>query len=261
LRKNGSNLADSNTHYDVPDKQGSAFSSEVLTVNYVLNVSANDVFQLYWQTGNTNVTIETLAATGSYPRTPSVILTATQVMYTQSGYSGTSGYSGFSGISGTNGASGLSGYSGYSGSGISGYSGYSGGTGTNGTSGYSGYSGYSGSGISGYSGYSGATGSNGANGTSGFSGYSGYSGATGTNGASGISGYSGYSGSGISGWSGFSGATGTSQMYGTGIYYNSTTISSNQTIAAGTNGLSAGPITINTGVTVSVDTGSTWVIV
>ena len=119
LRKNGSDLADSNTHYDVPDKQGSAFSTEVLTVNYVLNVSANDVFQLYWQTANTSVAIETLAATGSYPRTPSVILTATQVMYTQSGYSGTSGYSGFSGISGTNGASGLSGYSGYSGLGVS----------------------------------------------------------------------------------------------------------------------------------------------
>jgi hypothetical protein len=38
LRKNGANLADTNSHYDVPDKQGSAYSSEVFTVNFVLNL-------------------------------------------------------------------------------------------------------------------------------------------------------------------------------------------------------------------------------
>lgn len=196
LRKNGTNIADSSSHFDVPDKQGSSFSSEILTVNYVVNVAASDVLQLFWQTGNTAVTIETLAASGTYPRTPSVILTATQVMYTQSGYSGISGFSGYSGISGQNGANGTSGYSGYSGSGVSGFSGYSGYSG----SGISGFSGYSGSGISGFSGYSGA---NGADGTSG---YSGFSGAVGADGASGFSGYSGYSGSGVSGYSGYSGS-------------------------------------------------------
>jgi hypothetical protein len=46
-----------------------------------------------------------------------------------------------------------------------------------------------------------------------------------------------------------------------GIYENNAEISANSTITAGSNGLSAGPITINTGVTVTVSTGSSWVIV
>ena len=48
---------------------------------------------------------------------------------------------------------------------------------------------------------------------------------------------------------------------GGAIYENTQTISSNYTLTTGTNGMSAGPITINTGVTVTVPTGSTWVIV
>jgi hypothetical protein len=53
------------------------------------------------------------------PDIPSVIVTAQQVMYTQSGYSGYSGFSGFSGINGVIGSNGASGYSGYSGFGHS----------------------------------------------------------------------------------------------------------------------------------------------
>ena len=46
-----------------------------------------------------------------------------------------------------------------------------------------------------------------------------------------------------------------------GLYENSATISANYTIGTGNNAMSAGPITINTGITVTVPTGSTWVIV
>lgn len=45
------------------------------------------------------------------------------------------------------------------------------------------------------------------------------------------------------------------------IAYNANSISENVTITAGNNGLSAGPITINTGFTVTVATGAVWVIV
>lgn len=45
------------------------------------------------------------------------------------------------------------------------------------------------------------------------------------------------------------------------IAYNANSISENITITAGNNGLSAGPITINTGYTVTVATGAAWVIV
>jgi hypothetical protein len=45
-----------------------------------------------------------------------------------------------------------------------------------------------------------------------------------------------------------------------GLYEMSNTISSNYSISSGNNALTAGPITINSGVSVTVPTGSTWVI-
>jgi len=45
------------------------------------------------------------------------------------------------------------------------------------------------------------------------------------------------------------------------IAYNSNTIGENVTVTTGNNGLSAGPITINSGFTVSIQTGAVWVIV
>ena len=45
------------------------------------------------------------------------------------------------------------------------------------------------------------------------------------------------------------------------IAYNSNTIAENITVTAGNNGYSAGPITINSTFTVTVDTGAVWVIV
>jgi hypothetical protein len=104
LKKNGTNLADTSSHYDVPDKQGSSFSSEILTVNYVLSLTATDYIQVFWQTANTSVVIETLAASGGYPRTPSIIFTATQVMYTQLGPTGATGSVGSIGPTGPTGA-------------------------------------------------------------------------------------------------------------------------------------------------------------
>ena len=48
---------------------------------------------------------------------------------------------------------------------------------------------------------------------------------------------------------------------GNGIFVNSLTISTSYTIAAGTSGMSAGPITVSGGVTVTVSSGSRWVVV
>lgn len=45
-----------------------------------------------------------------------------------------------------------------------------------------------------------------------------------------------------------------------GITVNSATVSLNYTIASGDNGLSAGPITVAAGITVTVSSGSTWVV-
>ena len=46
-----------------------------------------------------------------------------------------------------------------------------------------------------------------------------------------------------------------------GLYEMANTISTNYTISSGNNALSAGPITINSGITVTVPTGSFWVVV
>lgn len=45
-----------------------------------------------------------------------------------------------------------------------------------------------------------------------------------------------------------------------GIFVNSTTISSNYTIASGTNGQSVGPVTIASGVSVTVSSGQKWLV-
>jgi hypothetical protein len=46
-----------------------------------------------------------------------------------------------------------------------------------------------------------------------------------------------------------------------GLYENNATISANYTIGTGNNAVSAGPITVNSGVVVTVPSGSTWVVV
>lgn len=46
-----------------------------------------------------------------------------------------------------------------------------------------------------------------------------------------------------------------------GITVNANTVAADYTIAATNNGMSAGPITVNSGITVTVSSGSTWVVV
>jgi hypothetical protein len=53
----------------------------------------------------------------------------------------------------------------------------------------------------------------------------------------------------------------TGAVAGGAMYENTQAISANYTITSGRNALSAGPITINSGITVTVPSGSTWVVV
>ena len=238
LRKNGTDVAESNSVYNVPGTAHGGAGNLIAAINYVLTVAAGDYLQLAWAVSATTISIETISAqTGpTVPATPGVIVTAQQVMYTQSGYSGISGWSGFSGISG------WSGTSGYSGSGVSGYSGYSG------------------SGVSGWSGFSGYSGQNGAQGASGTSGTSGYSGFSGS-GVSGYSGFSGYSGSGVSGYSGFSGYSGAAGVVVYNVFVpNLLVTTTSQAISSGYSASSVGPITVSTGTTVTIPSGSRWAI-
>jgi hypothetical protein len=50
-------------------------------------------------------------------------------------------------------------------------------------------------------------------------------------------------------------------LNGIGFYQNDSTIATDYTLAANQNAVSAGPITVNTGITVTVETGATWTVV
>ncbi len=62
-------------------------------------------------------------------------------------------------------------------------------------------------------------------------------------------------GSGVLTWEAAGGNTTTN-----GLYEHANTISANYSITSGNNALTAGPITINSGVSVTVPTGSTWIV-
>ena len=79
LRVNGVDVAGSDSNANLPAKKGSAtFSQQILTVNYVLNLSAGDYIELVWATDSANVTLQAVNATGPAPAAASVILTVMQ---------------------------------------------------------------------------------------------------------------------------------------------------------------------------------------
>jgi len=55
--------------------------------------------------------------------------------------------------------------------------------------------------------------------------------------------------------------TSSAMISSNGIQINSKTVATSYTIATGNNGLSAGPVSVSTGITVTVSTGSTWTVV
>ena len=55
--------------------------------------------------------------------------------------------------------------------------------------------------------------------------------------------------------------TATAHVSSNGIQINANTVATSYTIATGNNGLSAGPVSVNTGITVTISTGSTWTVV
>jgi len=117
LKKNGTNLADSDSKWTVDESHGGAPGRNIGTVNFVLKVNSGDYIELYWQTTNTNLFLEHEPALAPAPAIPSVILTATQVMYLQVGPTGLTGATGSTGVTGATGATGATGQTGPSGPG------------------------------------------------------------------------------------------------------------------------------------------------
>lgn len=81
LRKNGSDIAESNSQFTVPNSHGGNHGALIAALNLIVSANDDDYIQLMWQTENTLISIQTLPAgtTPVTPVTPSVILTATQI--------------------------------------------------------------------------------------------------------------------------------------------------------------------------------------
>jgi hypothetical protein len=81
FRKNGTDVAGSNSKFSVPNSHGGTDGHLIAALNFFIELAANDYIQIMWATSSTQVTIEQLPAQTSptRPTTPSVIVTMTYV--------------------------------------------------------------------------------------------------------------------------------------------------------------------------------------
>jgi hypothetical protein len=212
FRQNGIDIPDSNTQYTIQKSHAGGDGTTVPALNFINTFNAGDYIQVMWQTEDTNVSIQTLPAgtTPTTPVTPSVILTAQQIMYTIKGDSGVQGLKGDTGAKGDTGV-GTAGQKGDTGTqGDTGVSGAKGDTGTQGVQGDTGIAGSKGdTGNQGVKGDTGSVGAKGDTGSQGDTGVAGTNGAKGDTGSSGLKGDTGSKGdTGIAGIQGDTGASG-----------------------------------------------------
>jgi hypothetical protein len=81
FRKNGSNIAESNTEYTVVGNNGRS----VAALNYVLTLAANNTIEIMWRAADSQISLLHQVATSNVPAIPSVIVTITPVQYIQDG--------------------------------------------------------------------------------------------------------------------------------------------------------------------------------
>jgi len=77
MRKNGTDVADSNSQFSVPGKHGGVDGHLIGALNLFIDMAADEYFELMWSTLDASTTIQYIGAqTGPVrPATPSVILT------------------------------------------------------------------------------------------------------------------------------------------------------------------------------------------
>jgi len=81
FRKNGTNIADSNSEFSIPAKHGATDGRLIAALNFFAELAADDYLELMWATQDSGINITYLAAQTSpaRPATPSVILTVARV--------------------------------------------------------------------------------------------------------------------------------------------------------------------------------------
>ncbi|NBS69597.1 hypothetical protein EBT31_11895, partial [bacterium] len=90
VRKNGSDLADTNSQFSVANKHGGTNGHLIAVCPYVFTLAAGDYLELVWAATSTDVSIQTYAAQTSptRPLTPGVIVTTAQLTQIGIGYYG-----------------------------------------------------------------------------------------------------------------------------------------------------------------------------
>lgn len=75
--KNGTNIANSNSRFSIPNSHGSVDGHLIAAMNFWVEMQANDYVEIMWRTDNTAVSIQQIPAETSptRPATPSAIVT------------------------------------------------------------------------------------------------------------------------------------------------------------------------------------------
>jgi len=96
LEFNGSVYPNSGTHVLLPARKNSGIPSETpVTMNFIgQSINPNDYVEIYWTAESTNVSLESVGATGQQPAAPSAMVSIEQVMYTEVGPTGPTGPTG-----------------------------------------------------------------------------------------------------------------------------------------------------------------------
>ena len=170
LRKNGQNVADTATILELPKN-----NAEVVAAwNWLVQANSNDYYEIAWSSIDTSMRILTRGTQSNpdRPAVPSVILTVSQITYTQIGPTGSQGVTGPQGSVGPQGVQGPQGLQGVQG--VQGATGPQGSVGPQGPQGFQGAQGVQGvqgsQGVQGPQGFQGATGPQGLQGVQGATG-------------------------------------------------------------------------------------------
>jgi len=81
MRKNGTNVPDSNSQFSIPNRHGSVDGHLIGALNLFIDLAADEYIELMWSTTNASTTIQYIGAqTGPVrPATPSAIVTVSMV--------------------------------------------------------------------------------------------------------------------------------------------------------------------------------------
>ncbi|CAB4158102.1 Collagen triple helix repeat [uncultured Caudovirales phage] len=125
LRKNGSNVPNSNTTIELVGNN----TENVAAWNWLVNSNSNDYYEIMWSSADADVRLLSRGtqSTPLRPEIPSVILTVSQITYTQLGATGSQGPQGATGPQGFQGTQGFRGATGPQG--VTGPQGFQGATG------------------------------------------------------------------------------------------------------------------------------------